>query len=113
MRRAKQLLRSTPFRLVLTFGVLFILTFLLSGIITYQLLKSELAEALDSSVVEIYSVVESTYSPDDLEDLITTINNYASLNKSDEHIFSLTDQTSPPMSPATSRRRPCRTGCRR
>lgn len=75
MHRAR-LLRSTPFRLALTFGLLFILAFLMAGLVTYQLLKRELAQALDTSVRETYSVVASTYSSNDLEDLVTAVNTY-------------------------------------
>jgi len=61
MRRAR-LLRSTPFRLALALSLLFILAFLAAGMINYQRLKRELAQALDTSVRDTYSVVASTYS---------------------------------------------------
>ena len=86
-----RLLGSTPFRLALMFGLLFVLAFLLSGFVTYHLLKLELSKALDASVEEIYSVVRSSYAPNDIEDLTTTINTYASLNKASDRVFSLTD----------------------
>lgn len=86
-----RLLRSTPFRLALAFGLLFILAFLAAGVVTYQLLKSELAQTLDASVRDTYSVVESTYSTDDLEDLIAAVNTYASLNSSEDQVFLLLD----------------------
>jgi signal transduction histidine kinase len=73
------------------FGLLFVLAFLLSGFVTYHLLKLELSTALDASVEEIYSVVRSSYAPNDIEDLTTTINTYASLNKASDRVFSLTD----------------------
>jgi len=92
MHRAR-LLRSTPFRLALAFGLLFILAFLAAGVVTYQLLKNELAQALDASVRDTYSVVASTYSTDDLEDLIAAVNTYASLNSSEDQVFLLLDAT--------------------
>lgn len=90
MHRAR-LLRSTPFRLALTFGLLFILAFLVAGLITYQVLKRELAHALDASVRETYSVVSSTYFSDDLEDLVAAVNTYSGLNSSEDQIFLLLD----------------------
>lgn len=90
MFRAR-LLRSTPFRLALSFGLLFILAFLVAGVVTYQLLKRELSQALDESVQETYSVVASTYSPDDLEDLIAAVNTYANLNNTEDQVFLLVD----------------------
>lgn len=89
--RAARLLRSTPFRLALTFGFLFVLAFLVTGTIIYALLKRELAEALDVSVRETYSVVASTYSSGDLVDLSAAINNYASLSRSEDQVYLLLD----------------------
>ena len=83
--------RSTPFRLAMTFGLVFVLAFILTGVITYQLLKKDLQKQLDASIREIHTVVASTYAPDDLEDLISTVNTYARLNKTEERIFSVID----------------------
>lgn len=83
--------QSTPFRLALAFGVLFILAFLTAGAITYSLLKRELTQALDASVRETYSVVSSTYVPNDLEDLIAAVNTYSGLGRSNNRIFLLMD----------------------
>jgi signal transduction histidine kinase len=90
MDRAK-LYRSTPFRLAMTFGLLFIVAFLASGLVTYQLLKRELTGALDTAVAEIYSVTASAYAPDDIEDLVTTISAYSDLKSSENRVFSLVD----------------------
>ncbi|MDE3812117.1 HAMP domain-containing histidine kinase [Sinorhizobium meliloti] len=89
--RASRLLRSTPFRLALTFGFLFVLAFLVTGTIIYAMLKRELAEALDASVRETYSVVASTYSSGDLEDLSAAINTYARLSRSEDQVYLLLD----------------------
>jgi signal transduction histidine kinase len=91
MSRAR-LWRSTPFRLALAFGVLFILAFLAAGLATYQLLKADLAEALDDSVRETYQVVASTYAPADLEDLVAAVETYARLNSAEDSIFLLTGE---------------------
>ncbi|WP_085033026.1 HAMP domain-containing sensor histidine kinase [Ensifer aridi] len=89
--RAARLLRSTPFRLALTFGFLFVLAFLVTGTIVYAMLKRELSEALDASVRETYSVVASTYSSGDLEDLSAAINTYARLSRSEDQVYLLLD----------------------
>ncbi|TGR61476.1 two-component sensor histidine kinase, partial [bacterium M00.F.Ca.ET.194.01.1.1] len=54
------LLRSTPFRLALTFAFLFVLAFILSGAVVYQLMSADLARRLDQSIKETYSVVALT-----------------------------------------------------
>jgi signal transduction histidine kinase len=88
MRHAK-LLRSTPFRLALTFGLAFIVAFFLAGLITYQMLGRGLARQLDEAVDETYSVVASTYAQNDVEDLVAAVNTYARLRSVDHSIFSL------------------------
>ncbi|MDX8479157.1 ATP-binding protein [Mesorhizobium sp. VK24D] len=85
------LLRSTPFRLALTFAFLFVLAFILSGAIVYQLMSGDLAKRLDESIKETYSVVALTYSENDEEDLITAVNNNADLSPNKDQLFSLTD----------------------
>lgn len=88
MRRAR-LLRSTPFRLALSFGLFFILAFLATGVIAYGLMQRELAQALDRSVGDTYSVVASTYSSNDLEDLIAAVDTYSSLKNAEDQVFLL------------------------
>ncbi|TPK58165.1 HAMP domain-containing protein, partial [Mesorhizobium sp. B2-4-19] len=87
-----RLLRSTPFRLALTFGFLFMLAFVLSGAIVYQMMSADLAERLDESIKETYSVVAATYAANDLEDLVATIESHAKLSPKKEQLFSLTDR---------------------
>jgi signal transduction histidine kinase len=88
MRRFS-LLRSTPFRLALTFAFLFVLAFVLSGAVVYQLMSAELAARLDESIKETYSVVAVTYNESDLEDLVSTVANHSQLSPKKEQLFSL------------------------
>ncbi|RWA65319.1 MAG: HAMP domain-containing protein [Mesorhizobium sp.] len=85
------LLRSTPFRLALTFAFLFVLAFILSGAVVYQLMSADLARRLDQSIKETYSVVALTYAKNEQEDLIASVNNNADLNPDKDQLFSLTD----------------------
>ncbi|MER8446652.1 HAMP domain-containing histidine kinase [Mesorhizobium sp. M1066] len=86
-----RLLRSTPFRLALTFAFLFMLAFVLSGAIVYQMMSADLAERLDETIKETYSVVAATYAGNDLEDMVATIESHAKLSPKKEQLFSLTD----------------------
>ena len=88
MRRG-ELLRSTPFRLALAFGLFFILALLVAGVIAYGLMERELARALDRSVGDTYSVVASTYSSNDLEDLIAAVDTYSALKSAEDQVFLL------------------------
>ncbi|QND69178.1 HAMP domain-containing protein (plasmid) [Mesorhizobium loti] len=89
MRRFS-LLRSTPFRLALTFAFLFVLAFVFSGGIVYRLMSVNLADRLDGSIRETYSVVAATYAENDLEDLTAAVDSHANLSSRNEQLFSLT-----------------------
>jgi signal transduction histidine kinase len=78
--------------LALTFGFLFVLAFLITGTIIYALLKRELAEALDVSVRESYSLVASTYASGDQEGLTAAIKTYATLSRSEDQVYVLLDE---------------------
>ncbi|GAA3114898.1 ATP-binding protein [Rhizobium viscosum] len=92
MLKNSRLWRSTPFRLALAFGLLFILAFMVADIITYQLLKRDLAEALDDSVRDTYSVVASTSSSEEAEDFVAAVATYARLNSPEDSIFLLVNE---------------------
>ncbi len=89
--RLASLRRSTPFRLAMTFGVLFIVTFVISGAIMYHMLRSNLVHEMDTSLHEMNSVIASTYAPDDMEDLVATLNSYANLQTTKDGLYSLVD----------------------
>ncbi|MBZ7926238.1 HAMP domain-containing histidine kinase [Ensifer adhaerens] len=91
MPRAK-LLRSTPIRFALTYGLLFVFTSLAVWVVSYELLKRRLHDALDGSVQETYSVLEAAYAPDDIEDLVATMNSFVRLNANGSRVFLLTDR---------------------
>ncbi|MBZ9851012.1 HAMP domain-containing histidine kinase [Mesorhizobium sp. CA14] len=86
------LLRSTPFRLALTFAFLFLLAFILSGAIVYQLMSASLARQLDQSIKETYSLIAATYAESDKEDLVATVRDHAQFSQDKDEIFSLTDK---------------------
>ncbi len=86
-----RLLRSTPFRLAISFGLFFIVAFLIAGFFAYGLMTRELARSLDVSIKDTYSVVASTYSSNDLEDLIAAVNTYSILKRPEDQIFLLLD----------------------
>lgn len=91
MRRVS-LFRSTPFRLAVAFGSLFVLAFLCTGFIAYQIMKADLAAGLDNTARETWSVVAATYGEGDLEDLVGAVETYARLTKPEDRIFVLQDR---------------------
>ncbi|MFJ6322132.1 MULTISPECIES: ATP-binding protein [unclassified Rhizobium] len=86
-----RLLRSTPFRLAISFGLFFIIAFLIAGFVAYGLMKRELARSLDVSIKDTYSVVASTYSSNDLEDLTAAVASYSALKRPEDQVFLLLD----------------------
>jgi signal transduction histidine kinase len=89
MRRL-DLWRSTPFRLALSFAFLFVLAFLLSGLIVYQLMRADLSARLDAAARETFSVIAAAYAGGDLEDLVATVDSHSRLMSGNEQLFSLT-----------------------
>lgn len=89
MRRF-DLRRSTPFRLALSFAFLFLLAFLLSGLVVYQLMRADLSDRLDAAARETFSVISATYAEGDLEDLVATVDSHSRLVSGKEQLFSLT-----------------------
>ncbi|WP_395446918.1 sensor histidine kinase [Aminobacter sp. UC22_36] len=85
------LFRSTPFRLALGFGTLFVSAFLAMGLIAYQLMRAELSQGLDNSAREIWEVVAATNADGDLEDIVGAVDNYARLSNGEDRIFVLLD----------------------
>ncbi|TCR85279.1 HAMP domain-containing sensor histidine kinase [Rhizobium sp. BK376] len=90
MHRAR-LLRSTPLRLAVSFGLFFIVAFFITGLVAYGLMRRELARSLDVSIMDTYSIVQSTYSSNDLEDLVAAVDTYSALKRSEDQVFLLLD----------------------
>ncbi|TIT47146.1 MAG: two-component sensor histidine kinase, partial [Mesorhizobium sp.] len=86
-----RLLRSTPFRLALTFAFLFMLAFVLAGAIVYQMMSADLAEQLDDTIKETYAVIASAYADNDPKELVEIVESHATRSPKKEQLFSLTD----------------------
>jgi signal transduction histidine kinase len=63
MRRG-DLARSTPFRLALTFGALFLGAFILTGFVVYQLIKHDMYRQHDQAVRQTFLSLAGTYDDD-------------------------------------------------
>lgn len=84
-----KLRRSTPFRLAVTYGLLFVTSSFLVYLSTYFLLRAEIYASLDNSVRETYSVIQSNYAPGDIEDVIQSMNSFSRLQNGDRRVFYL------------------------
>lgn len=85
------LFRSTPFRLALGFGTLFVSAFLAMGFVAYQLMRAELTAELDKSAREIWAIVAATDTDRELEDIVAAVDTYSRLSKREDRIFVLLD----------------------
>ncbi len=65
-----RLFRSTPFRLAVAFALLFFCAFLLSGFVTFNLIKKELDARYDSQTKELFQVISQTYGDSDIQDVV-------------------------------------------
>ncbi|BCG83125.1 hypothetical protein [Mesorhizobium sp. 113-3-3] len=74
----------------MTFAFLFVLAFIVSGGIVYRLMSLDLADRLDESIRETYSVVAATYGANDLDDLIATVDSHSKISTKKEQLYSLT-----------------------
>jgi signal transduction histidine kinase len=88
MRRVN-LLKSTPFRLAIIFAALFIISFLVAATITYQLLKNDLADRLDRTIQDTYSVLIDSYGDRDVTDLVEAVSSHANFASGHDSIYLL------------------------
>ena len=62
--RRDSLARSTPFRLALSFGALFLAAMLLAGFSAFGLMRWDMYQRHDDGIMQIYSVIAATYDDD-------------------------------------------------
>lgn len=81
--------RSTPFQLAVAYAFLFVTSSFLVYAVTYEILRRELYATLDASVAESYSVMQATYSPDRVDNLVRAMETFSNLEKGDLSVFYL------------------------
>jgi signal transduction histidine kinase len=91
MRRGRHILRSTPFRFAVTFTALFVVVFVLSGAIVYQVMSGEMSERLDETVWQTFTVIAASYGDNEMEDLVAAVESHAAATDQDDQIVALTD----------------------
>lgn len=90
MRRAS-LWRSTPFRLALIAAALFIAAFMAASLFAFGSIRRDLADKLDRSIADTYAVMVATYSADDVEDMVGSVNAHVLADRNKDQIFLLTN----------------------
>jgi hypothetical protein len=97
MRRARPngakrsgLLRSTPFRLALIAAALFSGAFTVASLLAFRSIHTDLAEKLDRTITDTYSVMVATYALNDVEDLVGSVNAHVTASRGGDQVFMLT-----------------------
>lgn len=91
MRRT-ELLKSTPFRLALIFSGLFLVSFVVAGILAYQIIRADLDERLDRTIGETFQLISQSFGESDLEDLVSTVESYVAASQDTGRVFYLGDR---------------------
>ncbi|MEW9805404.1 sensor histidine kinase [Mesorhizobium sp. ZMM04-5] len=97
MRRTSQLRRSTPFRLALAFAVLLIGSLLLSGLVVYQIMSSEISDRVDEELQRTTALLSAGYDQNDPGTLVAAVQDHADLAHDGEQLFGLWDQQGTPV----------------
>ncbi|WP_421762166.1 ATP-binding protein [Devosia sp.] len=85
----KGLLPSTPLRLTLILGAVFLIALTIAGITAFELIRQELATRIDLNVSDSYSVISQSYGENDLTDLIDTVNSHARTTPHHDKVYAL------------------------
>ncbi len=85
----KGLLPSTPLRITLILGTVFLLALTIAGITAFELIRQELATRIDLNVSDSYSVISQSYGENDLTDLIDTVNSHARTTPHHDKVYAL------------------------
>lgn len=85
--RPARFFRSTPFRLALTFAVLFIGSFLFAGTAAYLSMQEDLAARLDRQIQETFTAFEGLYEKGDTTDIVQAIDRMAQASADRDRIF--------------------------
>ena len=84
------LLRSTPFRLALVFGVLFICAYFVSGLVAFKFIAKELEVQYAERIRQTFDIISGTYADSDLQDLIDATHVHIAETPDKEMVFLLT-----------------------
>jgi signal transduction histidine kinase len=87
--RRHSLLRSTPFRLALAFAALFILSFLTSSFVAFDLIRADLNARYESRISEMFRVISQTYADSDAQDLIDATKAHIAATQNRQSLFLL------------------------
>ena len=90
MFRAR-LLGNSAFRLAIIFSGLFLTTFLVAGVLAYQIILSDLRDRLDENLHQTFELIARSYADNDMEDLVSTVQSYALAAQDNDRVFFLAD----------------------
>lgn len=89
--RHVDLVRSSGFRLAMTFSALFLIASVIAGTTAYTVIREELVKRHERVLGEQFDFLVSAYSGGDVEDLTLTIDAYARASRNKDSVFLLQD----------------------
>jgi signal transduction histidine kinase len=90
-------LKSTPFRLALTFAVLFIVSFLVAGAAAYLTVKGDLAVRLDRQISETYKGFEALLEKGNTDDLVSAVDRMARASTNHDRVYLIQTEAGQPL----------------
>ncbi len=86
-----ELLKSTPFRMTLLLGVIFLVSLAVAAGSAYQLIRQELAGRVDANLTVTFAVISQSYGDSDITDLVASVDSHARAALGREQVFRLLD----------------------
>jgi len=88
-----ELLRSTPFRVVLLLSGIFIVALALSALAAQYVIRQELSKRLDASITDTYDIISQSLGDSDIADLVASVQSFSRASVAHDRLFRLSDAT--------------------
>ena len=91
MRNA--IIRSTPVRLTVLLGAVFLLSLAVAAAIAFVLVRQELVVRIDQGVADTYAIIAKAYTEKDSDDLQESVASHAAATLDDDSVYLLEDSS--------------------
>jgi len=87
------IIRSTPVRMTVLLGAVFLLSLVITAGIAFVLVRQELAARIDQGVSDTYAIIAKAYTDDDADDLRESVASHSAATLDDDSVYLLEDAT--------------------
>lgn len=88
-----RIIRSTPVRLTVLLGAVFLMALVIAAGIAFVLVRHELAARTDQSIADTYAIIAKTYTDNDVGDLMESVVSHSAAAMGDDRLYLLQDPT--------------------